>query len=93
MTQAVFWNEVREMNGLVVDAPSRKIAVYPNDGGMVVVAIEDGGGAVATTVQVCEIDVLVSLLLQAKMVAEPMDALIDAQYTAHCVIQKARGLE
>lgn len=86
-----FWEDMREERFMLVDAPARKVAIYPNDSGMVIVAIKEGRTTCVTTLQVSEIDATVSALIKAKQVAQPMDELIDAQYGAHCAIEKAKG--
>lgn len=86
-----FWEDMREERFMLVDAPERKVAIYPNDSGMVIVAIKEGRTTCVTTLQVSEIDATASALIKAKQVAQPMDELIDAQYGAHCAIEKAKG--
>ena len=75
---------------MVVDAPARKIAIFPNDSGEVVIAIQDGSATCFTELQAPEIAPAIVALMEADHVASPKAALMDAQYNAHCAIEKAR---
>jgi len=77
-----FWQEMRNEDFIVVDAKKRKIAVFPNTCGMVVLATLDDGNCI-TTIDVDEIDDLIRRLLAAKDVASPVDAELQALYAIH----------
>jgi hypothetical protein len=83
--KATFWQEMRNEGFILVDAPKRKIAVFPNTCGMLVIAAEDDGKCIAT-IDVDEVDALIELLKSAKEVAAPIDADIQAKYAIHCAM-------
>lgn len=57
-----FWDDMRESGFILVDAPARKIAVFGNTSGQIVIAIEDDGSRVLTTVCLDELSDLQGLL-------------------------------
>ena len=79
-----FWDGIRDAGYLLVDAKSRKVAVFPNTIGMVVLATTQDNKECICTLDVSEIDDLIKLLQEAKTEAEPMDAELQAVYAIHC---------
>lgn len=86
-----FWASMRENEFIVVDAKSRKIAVYPNDSGMIVLAVEEGGDRCLTTLGANEFNAFLSAFNAAREVAEPMDAEIESAYAIHCAKTGEKG--
>lgn len=90
VTKDEFWQGMRDNEFILVDAPGQKLAVFPNDCGMVVVAAEEMGSTCITTLDVDDIDALVSKLIDAKCTAAPVIRQIEAQYETHCAIENAK---
>ncbi len=86
-----FWSELRKNDFLVVDAPARKIAVYPNRDGMVVIAISDNGKDCTTELQLSEVRGFLSRLAVAEHFAGLIKKKMDAEYGAHLAVEKARS--
>ena len=82
-----FWKDMSEEGFMLVHAPKRKVAVFPNDSGMVALATEDYDGQCLIVLDVTEINDLISLLQAAKKVAEPKDIEIQADYAIYCAKQ------
>ena len=45
-----FWSDLTAKGAVLVYAPRRKIAIYPNDGGLITIAIHDDEGFAMTTI-------------------------------------------
>lgn len=45
-----FWDEMREHDFLLIDASKRKIAIFPNQSGQVVLAVEEDGKSCISTI-------------------------------------------
>ena len=81
-----FWQAARDAGFMLVDAPARKIAVFANTSGQVVLATSEDGERCVATVCADEIELLEGLLRQAKSSALE----VDAEYRAEHVIWRAR---
>lgn len=91
VTRDEFWQGMRDEGYMLVDAPKSKLAVFSNESGMVVIAIEDGDSTCISTLDVADIDGVVSKLIEAKHTAMPAARQMDAMFGAHCAIQNAMG--
>ena len=78
-----FWDEMREQDFTLVTAPARKLAVFPNSCGMVVLVTEGEDEKCITEIDVSEIDEFIALLKAAKLVAKQLDAEIQADYAIY----------
>lgn len=90
VTRDEFWQGMRDNEFILIDAPGQKLAVFPNDSGMVVIATEQDRATCMTTVEVDDIDALVSKLIDAKHTAVPVSRQLEAQYETHCAIENAK---
>ena len=90
VTRDEFWQGMRDNEFILIDAPGQKLAVFANDSGMVVVAAEEMGSTCMTTLDVEDIDALVSKLIDAKHTAVPVSRQLEAQYETHCAIENAK---
>lgn len=79
-----FWASMRENEFIVVDAQSRKIAVYHNDAGMIVMAVQEGNDKCFATLGANEFNAFIGAFNAAREAAEPRDAEIEASYAIHC---------
>jgi len=86
-------HELRGAGLFVVDAPARKIAVYPSEWGQVILMAEEDGKRVYAAIDLCEIAALVVALGQAHESAAKESAHMAADYAAFCAIEKARGAD
>ncbi len=80
-----FWKEMRDSGCLLINAPARKVAVFPNSLGDVMLAILDCStegieGDCLTAIDVDEIDVLIVALLKTKQAALPVARALRTQY-------------
>ena len=75
-----FWEDMRESGFIIVDAPARKIAVFGNTSGQIVIAIEDDGIRVLTTVCLDELSDLQGLLARAQESAFEIDIANQAEF-------------
>lgn len=93
ITRDEFWQGMRDEDFMLIDAPMSRLAVFANKGGMVVIATEQDGATCMSTLDVADIDALVSKLIEAKRTAMPVSQQMDAMYDAHCAIQNAMGVK
>lgn len=84
-------DELREEGRFVVDFNGRKVAIYPNEMGDVVLMVEEDGERVYTACSYDEIPALCAGLMLAAKEAKPTADRINAEYGAFHVIEKARG--
>jgi hypothetical protein len=85
------WNELRADGRVVVGAPARKLAIYPNaDGAVILMSVDNG---VTSFVEVCpgEFIRLAEELSRAMSEARRIATTKDAEYVAHLLIERARG--
>ena len=75
-----FWEDMRENEFILVDAPARKIAIFCNTSGQIVIAIEDDGRRVLTTVCLDELSDLQGLLARAHESAFEIDTANQAEF-------------
>ena len=75
-----FWQEMRENDFMLVDAPARKIAVFSNTSGMIVLAVEDDGQQVITEICFDEMSEFEALLASAKDTAMAITAENEAEF-------------
>ena len=75
-----FWQEMRENDFMLVDAPARKIAVFSNTSGMIVLAVEDDGQQVITEICFDEMSEFEALLASAKDTAMAITAQNEAEF-------------
>lgn len=81
-----FWQDMRDEGSMLIDAPARKIAIFANTSGQVVLAVSEGGEQCASAVCPDEIELLEVLLSRAKATALG----IDAAYQTEHVIWRAK---
>jgi len=84
-----FWEDMRANGFLLVDAEQRKIAIFANEGGELVIASYEGKGSCVSTICPTEFARLDELISDAKKIALDIDANLSADYKAHEVICKA----
>lgn len=85
------WNELRAEGRVVVDAPARKLAIYPASGGHVILLSVDNGKATYTEIQPHEFDAAMSALAQAMLEGEGIHRELVACYETQMAIEKAQG--
>lgn len=79
-----FWQAARDAGFMLVDAPARKIAVFANTSGQVVLATSEDGEQCVSTICADEIELLEGLLRQAKEAALEIDAEYQAEHAIWC---------
>lgn len=75
-----FWQSMRTEGFIVLDAPTRKVAVFANQSGEVVLATQEDKRQCITTLTPVEVSGLVTALVRARIVAKPIEAAIKADY-------------
>lgn len=75
-----FWQNMRENELMLIDAPSRKIAVFANESGQIVLATSEDAGQCITTICSDEIGDFEELLSRAKSAAFEIDAARHADF-------------
>ena len=88
---APVWIDLKADGRVVVDARARKLAVYPNQSGQVVMLSVEDGVAMYSTVEPDEIPALVSALLAANVEASKLQLEFESSYAAFQAIQQAKG--
>ena len=83
-------DELREAGHFVIDHPGRKVCIYVNEMGEVVLMVEDDA-RVYTACNYDEIPALCAALMAAAKEAKPRADEVDAEYGAFHVIEKAKG--
>lgn len=86
-----FWQDMRDNEFTLTDAPTRKLAVFVNQSGEVVLASLEDGCTHITTIEISEIGNLIAALNVAKGEAQLVLDAIEPQYQAHEAISKAMG--
>lgn len=86
-----FWQDMRDNEFILVDAPARKLAVFANQSGEVVMASLEDGYTHITTIEPNEIGNLIAALNFAKGEAQLFLDAIEPEYQAHVAISKAMG--
>lgn len=79
-----FWQDMREEGLMLVDAPARKIAIFPNNSGQVVIASSEDGMQCIATICPDEFDALDALLQSAKQSAIEIDSGHHAEFAIWC---------
>lgn len=87
-----FWQEMRDNEFILVDAPSRKLAVFPNLTGLVVVASLEDSYTHICTIEADEVANVVAALLSAQIEAQKTLDAIEPEYQTHLAITKAMGV-
>lgn len=75
-----FWQNMRREGFMVADCPARKIAVFPNQSGQVVVAVRQDGLDCIATLDAEELDAFMAKFKDASEIAVELDAVITASY-------------
>lgn len=84
-------DELRQEGMVIVDCPDRKIMVYPNFCGLVVLlAIEDGKRAY-TMIEPSEVAAICAALTKTGVVAQGIMDEIDADYDKHLAREEEKG--
>ena len=78
-----FWNGMQEEGFMLVNAPSRKLAVFPSTGGQICISSSDFGSC-GFSLEIEEVDALIQALQSAKSSAIPISAEIQTMYAIHC---------
>lgn len=84
------WKDAAERGFVLVDFPARKVAVFANQSGEVVIASEVDGEVSAVAVDVEEALRLVALVRDAIDDAVPVSRRLDAEFAAYNAIEDAR---
>ena len=92
MVTETFWADMRDNGFMLVDFPARAIAVFPNESWQVVIASHSDAATSITVLERQEVHSIALVLVAAAKAANVTGAAIDAEYGAHCVIQKAMGV-
>ena len=87
-----FWQDMRDEGFILMDAPDRKLAVFPNDIGFVVIASHEDHKTHISTVESDEVGALVAALLAAQERAQQIFDAIEPEYQTHLAITKAMGV-
>lgn len=87
----LLFDDLRNSGHVVVDFPGRKIAVFANDSGHVVLMCQEVDVEVCQLVTPDEIGDLCAALMRAGKEAKPVSDAIDADFAAHTAIAKAQG--
>ena len=88
-----FWQDMREEGFILIDAPARKFAVFPNDSGQVVIASYFDGETHINVMEPDEIGTVISDLRKAQATAQKTWNAIEPEYQAHLAISKAMGVK
>lgn len=88
-----FWQDMRDNEFILVDAKTRKLAVFANQSGEVVMASLEDGYTHISTIEPDEIGNLIAALIAAKAEAQLFRDAVEPQYQAHVAISKAMGAE
>lgn len=86
-----FWQDMRNNEFILVDAQTRKLAVFANQSGEVVMASLEDGYTHVTTIEPNEIGNLIASLNAAKVEAQLFRDAIEPELQAHVAISKAMG--
>ncbi len=90
MDNSIF-DDLRDSGHVVVDYPGRKIAVYANTSGHVVLLCQEGGEQMCQMVEPDEIGDLIAALAHAANQAKPIADSMCADFEAFTAIAKAQG--
>lgn len=85
------WNELKADGRVVFDFPKRKMAIYPNPGGGVILLTVDDGKSNYFDIYQGDFAATLELLHLAMREAKTIDDGIQADYVTHQIIEKARG--
>lgn len=85
------YSELRADGRVVVDFPGRKVVVYPNTSGHVVLMCQDGDERVFQMIAPEEVSALCAALLRAGIEAKPISDAIESEYHTHVAIEMAKG--
>lgn len=85
------FEEQRADGRLVLDYPARKLMVYPNTSGHVVLVCEEDGQRVCLLIDPDEIGLVCGAMLQASVEAKRISNALSSEYEAHMVISSAMG--
>ncbi len=91
MVGADFWDHMREHGFILIEYPARKLAVFSNDCGQVVIAAQDDGVTSLSVLEADEVHDMAAALLKAGTNAKAISVEMAAGHDAHCAIEKARG--
>jgi hypothetical protein len=86
------WDALRADGSLIVDAPSRKTAIYSNDDGHVVILSMEDGITHSSVLTPDEVPHAMKALLICGAKATEREMEIEADYGAFLAIEKARGV-
>ncbi len=86
-----FWDDMREEGFLVVDAPDRKVAIFANTSGDVLLATLMDGQTQALTLEPDEVADVVIKLVNAGREASVTSKKRNSEFVAHLAIEKARS--
>lgn len=85
------WDDLRADGRVVVDAPARKLAVYSNKYGDVVLMSLEDGSVHHASVSPNEVTALLRELMRASGEAKAIGQELNAEYVTHQAVEKARG--
>lgn len=78
---------------VVMDFPARKLAVYPNTSGQVVLLGEIDGESAHFEVSPEEVAALIAALQRSASEAMEMGRHLEAEYQTHVALEKAKGAD
>lgn len=87
------WNELKADGRVVFDYPCRKLAVYPNTSGHVVLLGEIGSDSMHFEVQPEEVAALIAAIHRAGAEALATERQLNAEYQTHVAVEKAKGAD
>jgi hypothetical protein len=87
------WNELRADGRMVCDAAGRKVAVYPNASGHIVVVSEEAGRRVYAEVMPDEADLFCALVARAAKEGFDLQNYLESQYLTYRAIETAKGAD
>jgi hypothetical protein len=85
------WEDVKDFARVVYDYPSRKLAVYAEEAGLVVLFSVEDGESKYSIARADEIPALVNALCAAGEEAAEIERRRDAEYVTFGAIEKAKG--
>lgn len=87
-----FWEDMREEGFMVVDCPDRKVAIFANTSGHVLMATLMDDKTQALTLEPEEVADVIAKLAGAKREAAVTGRQRDSEFSAYLTIEKARSL-
>jgi hypothetical protein len=87
------FRDLRADARMVCDHPGRKLAVYPNADGDVVLVSEEYGKRTYTEIQPAECELLFALVMRAAAEGSEIQTYLESQYQTYLAIEHAKGAD